>query len=392
MITVDKFLLQILNLPDSELRSIPSRDLKVLKSLAKIISSPNFITENQSKLLLKVLNENSSKLGESQADIFSLLNEPTWSKPFRLVDRTKKIYLTKDEPGIIIEFAFSSTLRKVITGIWKEISGLAQIDSGKIYRADLTEKNIVKIVDTFQSHGFDIDEKIEDFYKTIKSWSNEETKNQFLLTNIVHTNFQKSITQDLGLTTEINENIIRDRSNRYHYFVENSEKTPENLTEKIAFRKSNRVWINKTETPLDEVLSSLVILKRFPVLIVFDSNDHKKCLSELVNLNDNLEKLRIFDKVGIYFRLPNDEYGSQFNKFISEHQYNSQLDNTTNVVGVQSGKIPKFFLKTPWKPMSVISIGSSLRQTKTAVYVNNCDLIISYTDQEPIIETRHIWE
>ena len=392
MITVDKFLLQILNFPDSELRLIPSRDLKVMKSLAKIISSPNFITENQSKLLLKVLNENSSKLGESQADIFSLLNEPTWSKPFRLVDRTKKIYLTKDEPGIIIEFAFSSTLRKVITGVWKEISGLTQVNSGKIYRADLTEKNIVKIVDTFQSHGFDIDEKIEDFYKTIKSWSNEETKNQFLLTNIVHTNFQKSITQDLGLTTEINENIIRDRSNRYHYFVENPEKTPENLTEKIAFRKSNRVWINKSETPLDEVLSSLVNLKRFPVLIVFDSNDHKKCLAELTNLNDNLEKLRIFDKVGIYFRLPNDEYGSQFNKFIAEHQYNAQLDNTTNVVGVQSGKIPKFFLKTPWKPMSVISIGSSLRQTKTAVYVNNCDLVISYTDQEPIIETRHIWE
>jgi hypothetical protein len=135
-----------------------------------------------------------------------------------------------------------------------------------------------------------------------------------------------------------------------------------------------------------------VELNRLPVLLIFDINDHKKCLEELKNLHENLEENRIFDGVGIYFRLPSDEYGTQFNKVISDYQYNCQLDNTTNVVGVQNGKIPKFFLKNPWKPMSVISIGTTLRQTKTAVYANSCDLIISYTDKQPIIETIHTWE
>jgi hypothetical protein len=82
----------------------------------------------------------------------------------------------------------------------------------------------------------------------------------------------------------------------------------------------------------------------------------------------------------------------EFNKFIADKQYNAQLDQSTKIVGVQNGKIPKFFLKNDWKPMSVISIGSSLKQTKTAVYANCCDLIISYSDSQPIIETRTLWE
>lgn len=392
MTTIDKFLLQILNLPPEALCWVPARDLKVMKSLAKIILSPNFITENQGRLLLKILNENSGKIGELKSEILELVNEPSWSKPFRQIDKTRKIYLANDEPGIIIEFAFSSPLRKVINSMWNEISGITQINPGRLYRAELTEKNIVKLVEAFKHHEFEVDETIDSFYKTIKSWSKNEVKNQFLLTNISHSNFQKAITQDLGLETAIDKNIIKDRSNRYHYFVDEPEKNPENLTEKIAFRKNSKFWINKSETGLDEIIVSLLKLKRLPVLVVFDNNDYKSCFEELQNLHENLEKNGIFDGIGIYFRLPNDEYGSQFNKFIADHQYNCQLDSSTKVVGVQNGKIPKFFLKNAWKPMSVLSIGGSLKPTKTSVYANTCDLIISYTEQQPIIETRPIWE
>lgn len=391
MTTIDNILLQIVNGPEDKLSTIKSRDLKVLKSLAKIVLSPNFITENQGRLLIKILTENLDKITEISSEADTAIKSPSWSKQFRPIDRTKKMYLSNDEPAIIIEFAFSSPLRKLITGIWKDVAGLSQVNSGKIYRADLTEKNIVKLYETFEPHGFEITEKIHDFYKTIKSWSKNEVTNQFLLTNFSHTNFQKAITHDLGLETPIDQNIIRDRSVRYQYFVENPEENPKNLTEKIAFRKSSKIWISKSETSLDEIFSSLLKLKRLPTLVIFDHNDYKKCFEDLKNLHENLEKNRIFDGIGIYFRLPNDEQGIQFNKFIAEHQYNAQLDETTKIVGVQNGKIPKFFLKNAWKPMSVISIGSSLKQTKTAAYANCCDLIISYTDSQPLIETGNLW-
>jgi hypothetical protein len=395
MTTVDKLLLKVLNQPSDQLINVPSRDIKVLKSLGKIVSGNNFITENQGRLLLKILSENSEKFGDLKNEVIEDLKIPTWSKPFRSVDKTKKVYTgicSDGTPLLTIEFAFSSTIRKLLHANFKKISGIAQHTNGRIYTADLTEKNIVTVMELLDPYGFEFDEKIHNFYNTIKLWSEIEVKSQFLISNISHTNFQRHITADLGINTPLDDNIINDRAVRYQYFVEKSEKIPENLTEKIAYREKSKVWVNRKQYELADVFTSLLKLKRLPALVIFDYNDHKKCLEELAILNDSLEKNRIFDNVGIYFRLPNDEYGAEFNKFIADHQYNVQLDQTTKIVGVQNGKIPKFFLKNDWKPMSVIAIGSSLKQTKTAVYANCCDLIISYTDSQPIIETRTVWE
>jgi hypothetical protein len=392
MITVDKFLLNVLNTSGEVLSSLPSRDSKVLRSLAKIVNSPIFITENQSKLLIKILGEHRSKFEDSLSIV---LDNPTWSRPFRQVDKTKKLYLGTNpsgEPSIVIEFTFSSSIRKVLMDYSKKISTSILTSPGKFYYSDLTEKNIVGLVELLKKYDFSIDEKIQDFYKTIKSWSEIEVKNQFLLTNITHQTFQKTITNDLGLETAIDDTVIADRSLRYQYFYEKSEKIPENLVEKIAYRKNSKVWIDKKTVSLDDIVESLVKLRRLPLLVVFDNNNHNQCFEELQNLSKSLEKFGIFEDVGIYFRLPNDALGTQFNKFIANKKYNAALDNCTKIAGVQHGKIPKFFLKNEWKPMSVLAIGNSLRQTKTAVYANHCDLIISYTDTQPIIESRIQWE
>jgi hypothetical protein len=392
MTQIDKILIKILNLPDNDLMLVPRRELKILKNLGKLVSSPHFITENQGKLLMKILNENLRNFNGISDEISESLLTPSWSRIFRPVDKTKKIYLSTDNSTIVMEFAYSSVIRKVLQSIWRDLGNISQETSGKIYNIELTEKNIVKLVDTFKPLEFEIDEKIENFYKIIKSWSETEIKNKFLLSNFDHSNFQKLITSDLGIDTPISDDTIADRSVRYQYFLENPKKTPENLTEILAYRKNTKVWINKNSYSLEEILSSLKQIKRLPVLVIFDCNDHKKCYEELVDLHKSLEKTEIFENIGIYFRLDNDEGGSMFNKFIAENKYNAQLDETTTIVGVQNGKIPKFFLKSPWKPMSVISIGSSLKQTKTAVYANCCDLIISYTEQEPIIENKVLWE
>lgn len=393
MTTIDKLLIKIVNQSDPSVEEvIPKRDARVLRSLATAILTPGFITENQSKLLVKILTEHTDKFVQNLDELVESLITPSWSKLFREVDKTKKMYISSAEPLLVIEFAFSSAMRKSVTSSVKKINGLVQVASGKVYSADLTEENIETLVELLQPMGFEIEEKILDFYKIIKSWEKTEVKNQFLLTNITHINFQKQITADLGISTPINDNVISDRSTRYQYFHEKSGKNPEKLTEILAYRNSTKVWVDRNKWSLDEIIFSLTELKRLPVLVVFDNNDPKKCLAEMAILHESLENNSIYDNVGIYFRLPNDEVGSQFNKFISEHSYNCQLDNTTKVVGVQNGKIPKFFLKNEWRPMSVISVGNTLRQTKTSVYANLCDLIISHTDTQPIIETRNVWE
>lgn len=396
MTTVDQLLTRITNLTAPTIEEILSkRDARVLRSLSTTITSPKYITENQSRLLLKIFKENQAQIKIVDAEIDKVLESPSWSKVFRPIDTTKKLYietLPDGMPVLTIEFAFSASLRKLISSLNNSLSGLVQQTNGRKYHVDLTESNIVTLVDALTSHQFDIEENLKNYHKIIKSWSLEEVKNQFLLTNITHSNFQKQITADLGINTPLTQNIINDRSMRYQFFTENPKNFGENLTEQIANRSSSRVWISKKEVLLDDIFKSLQELKRFPMLVVFDAYDQKKCVEDFKNFAKILEKNGFFNDVGIYFRLSNSETGKEFNQIIAENQYNCQLTENTKIVGVQGGKIPKFLLKSDWKPMSVISIGNHLRNSKTAVYANCCDLIIAYTDVEPIVETRFTWQ
>ena len=143
---------------------------------------------------------------------------------------------------------------------------------------------------------------------------------------------------------------------------------------------------------MTEVIESLINLKRLPILVVFDTLVNNKYLENLEILSESLEKNGIVDNIGIYFRLPNDEVGKQFNQLIKDKQYNYPLDNTTQVAGVMSGKLPKFFLKNAWRPMSVIALDSrmGMRHGKTAVYSNCCDLIVEWADEPSVADLKVI--
>lgn len=395
MITADKLLLKIVSNHSEELEAaLPSRDVRVLVSLAKNISSATFITENQGRLLVKIFADNQKKLEFVAEEVASVLTATTWTSPFRSIEVIRKMYITHSlESSVIsVEFSFSASLRKLMQSLNKSLQNLVIHPNGKLYNADLTEKNIVTLIDALAEHDFEIEEYLENYYKIIKSWDEQAVKDQFKLTSIVHDNFQKQITADLGINTAIDENIIKDRSMRYQYFTEKTEKIPENLTEKIAARTTSKLWIDKRAVSLDEIFQSLTELKRFPALVVFDTVDQKKVVAEMQKFSESLLDAGIYDQIGIYFRLDNSENGKEFNQLIADRHYNVRLTTDTKIVGVQSGKIPKFLLKTDWKPMSVISIGNTLRHSKTAVYANCCDLIISYTDSEPIVDTRMAWE
>lgn len=133
-------------------------------------------------------------------------------------------------------------------------------------------------------------------------------------------------------------------------------------------------------------------LKRFPVLIVFDNWNTDQCFENLVKMEQSLAKTGISEHIGVYFRLDSQGTGKDFNTFIADKKYNAPLDEFTTVACVQSGKLPKFFVKDcKWTPKSVIVLGNNLRHSKTAVYSNRCDLVISFTDKQSIFDTASSW-
>jgi hypothetical protein len=396
MTTIDNLLTKIIsfNLPYLESK-LNRRDCDVLKSLNSNIVSHLFITENQGKLLTKILRENSKNLPNLSEEINLTLSDNLWSKPFRRIEQVKKMYLAKDlddELVINIDFTFNSQIRKILSQESKNIENLNQSASGKSYTADLSEKNIVALYELLLPLEFEIDEIIKNHYTTIKSWSEQVILDQFLLTSITHQNFQKHITADLGLNTAIDKNIINDRSVRYQYFTENPKNPGENLVEYIANRPKSKLWVDKKQFSLTDIFIALKQLRRLPCLVVFDVTDDEKTSKNLEILTTALENCDLGNSVGIYFRLNNTDHGKQFNQSISDRNYNNQLADRTEIVGVQNGKIPKFFLKNAWRPMSVVSLDNriGLRHGKTAVYSNCCDLIIEWADELTLIEKRVI--
>jgi len=388
MLTIDHFFTNFIASGEPSPESlVTTRDFKVLTSLHSSLKQGNFLTANQGDLLVRILTENKEKILTHYKNLEEVLELGLWSKPFRIIEVVRKIYLSSNaekDAKIIVEFTFSSSIRKIMQEITKKITGLEPVTNGKLYIADLDEKNIVLLVESLKPYKFSVDEKLIEYYNTIKSWKKEEIFSQYNISSIDNKNFQNAITEDLGLETPLTQAIINDRRIRYQYFCDPIE-TPKNLTEEIAMREKSVFWIGKNNHSLEEIFKSLVELKRFPCLVVFEGNNENQCFEDLQNLTENLEKNGIFEGVGIYFRLDNNEDGRKFNQHISEKKFNCPVDKETKIVGVQNGKIPKFLLKTDWKPMSIIALNHNLRNNKTSSYALSCDLIIYYSEKEPIL-------
>jgi len=394
--TVDKLLLKITSHTTPPVEEYMStKDARLAHSLTSAVKTPNFITENQASLLVKLLTNYSKHISLIDDESEKILSTPTWSKSFRIVEQIRRIYLHAAETGenvIFVEFTFSSVIRKILNNISKNIQGGVHTISSKLASVELTEKNIVVLLDGLKSQKFEIDQKIQDFYKIVKKWDLKEECSQLFFGENLYPSIKKSLDNEYDSTATNIDNLILDRSLRYQFFVKKTEKISENLEDFIVNRTQSKLWIDSSIHSLENLFKTLKSLNRLPALIVFDSWAGENCLANLKNLANSLEKNEIFDHVGIYFRLPNETSGKEFNALIGEKKYNNKLDNTTIIAGVQTGKLPKFFLKDcSWEPKSVIVLGNNLRHSKTAVYSNRCDLIISYSDKPSIFETSTGW-
>jgi len=399
MHTIDNLLLTILDCQDPNLeQTINAKDAKVLRSIGVSVNSSVFITENQSRLLIKLLRENCNTLTNLVSEIGDSLSNPTWSRRFRYIDQVRKLYIEKNhdqESRLVVEFTFNSEIRKLMGSLNGKVENFDSSSNGRLWFADLTEKNIVLLVDALQPMNFEIDEMIKHHYGTIKSWSLDLVKEQFAISNIDNKNFQTAITADLGIATEIDKNIINDRSMRYCYHVDGKKNPGENLVEYLANRPTTRIWVDKNQHSLADVLAALLELKRLPLLVVFDNMTNDKLINNLEILSNAVKTHGLDDAVGVYFRLPGQDLGKKFNGLIAQNNYNHRLDMDLKVAALSSGKIPKFFLNSTWKPMSVLGLDTrmGLRHGKTSVYTNCCDLVIEYAEEKSILEIRKIlWQ
>jgi hypothetical protein len=393
MTTIDKILKEIAGIGFENYKDVlPKRDVKILKNLSILINRPEYISENQGKLLIKILHENIEHFGNLIHDVSELLKTPLWSKPFREIQHTRKITISQAQTGekyIDIEFTFTANLKKIIQNLAKEVEGGIINTGTKVYRILLTEKNLMSTMHLLINYNFDISPEILGFYQTMKQWNKKEFEVDFEISSERGNSIKKLIATELGLEDEISDVILADRKIRFQYhFFPNFPKN--SLTNIIAARPESRIYIDSKAITLTQVITSLKELHRMPLLVVFNGYNESESIKNLENLEIAMKNSGITENIGIYFRFENNQQGKIFNQIIANNKYNAFLDEHTQVAGIIGGKIPKFFHTTSWKPQSVISFTNNLKHNKTSVYCNDCDLIIYYNEKQPLVTSSNV--
>lgn len=392
MITIDDLLTKIEKFGiDTLPPSVPNKDKRILKNLAKMIKMPAFITEAQGKLLIKILQENLEAFNFVGAELIPSLKLPTWSRAFRVNDIVRKISIEKvnNNPVIDVEFTFNKDVKKAILEALKNSEGSIHPtdNSGRHIQVTLTEKNLYNIVTGLKRFNFNKTEQVQSLFNDISKIDRKEVYKQFNLFSITNEKLLTKLTREVKTIDSNNQLLLEDRKIRYQYMLSNDPLPQDSLTNKIASRNGPKIFINSKDYSLLELGQSLKELNRMPVLFIFDEYNAPASLENLKALKQALDTLGARFNVGVYFRFKNEGDGETFNKLVSDYGYNQRLDEHNRVSVIPNGKIPKFFLTSDWYPKAVISFSNQFRNNKTSVYCNQCDLIIYYNTQPPVIGT-----
>lgn len=386
MKTIDTLLSDIVRIGVGRLdNSVPLRDKKILVSLEKQINFGNFLTKNQGDLLLKIIKENESAFRHLIGDEYKLIDIPTWSKPFRVIQPVRKIYRKKDSLfHFVVEFTWNKRLQQHMIDLSKELQGSMISSSNKTFTIPLTEKNIYLVLNKLGPLKFDISAEIDDFYRKIKTIIEDKMEPDELdykTNSLVY----KNLVADIGEHNVDNLVLLADRQLRFQYqFL--GLKTSTFLIEKIAQRKQSRIWIKESSVALKEIVSTISQLIRFPLLVMVNGHDSVDCLENIKKLQIALDQNNINYKPNVYFRFDNtNDNNIKFNSFVNENQLNNRLAADTKIVVLANNKLPKFVLQSAWYPKCVISFTNNFRTNKTSVWCDAVDLQIFYNDKQPLI-------
>ena len=384
MSTVDSLLPLIASNIKTVEHVIPKKDKRILLSMAKQLTVGVFLTENQGNLLIKIIKENITPMSTVIPDVENTIEEPTWSKSFREVNRFKKIFISSEFPNcFVVEFSFNTRLRDKISQANNFLRGnIASL--GSKYVITLSEENLLLIADLFRNDDFDIDPKISDFLQEIEEIK-KNTKNPFDIFDLKSEKVKSAVEQELSVEYLTNLRLLQDRKIRHQY--KNHQKIPEfSLEDKVANREGRKIFIHSEQTCFTQVVDALKKLNRLPAMLIFEGHNSVKDKKYLKLVENAVKELDIGNDIGIYFRYNKENDKEEFNQTISSLGYNKNLTGTTAIAGISNNKIPKFMIKSGWKPQTVISFTPSFKSNKSYVYCSDVDLIIYYGNNQPLDE------
>jgi len=384
------------------------RDKKILQNIASKTFKGVGLTDRQLAVVKKILLSNYAlQFADKGIDLFKSLEQ--LRGPLRELDRSTFIKIKKvsDVPQlnevinrgnfgsehkvIILRFPFNMSYARLVNDIKKKFSYDSRyLNYDNHYLFPYEEKYVYHLVHSFQSKIKDIDPELITAYDKICKI--KENSNQYIpgiydyeIRNVPK-EFVNFLHQDIGVPSKENLYLYKDRCKALSLehldqtAVQESLKSIDILSQKIASRNSFIVNINREKWTLDQVIRSLHTLHRFPLLVVLNE---KNALDDYHEIFVKLRLLYPSSAHAVMFRLPNQGVKNiEFNQRVTEDRTNNSIDENTKIVYINHKRVPKPLIKSRWQARAVISVRSEREHNQVQNFLEPYDLIIQYDREE----------
>lgn len=324
------------------------------------------LNHTQFNLGIELISKYRVGLTQHGVDVAQFLASPWSSRTIKNVIHMK-IYF--DQKKLLVnlltnEFSHKQTLTFLVA----ELSGSFD-KAANICSFDLHENNLVQVVTTIKKivadTELDIDPDLVQWYDKIIEAKNSKLNvpvlskinEQFRLLNAhpsavewFNTNVSDATNTIQALRTARQLSIPIDTE------ITNDLKFNSPLSTTIATSNASIININSNTSKyhLSDMIDSICELKHLPVLVIV--NDTSGVYELVKSVTSHFVSNGVpSDKINVFFRLVADNPEAlAFNSYIKDNGFNNRIDDTTQVVIIENGRLPKPIVRSNFKHFSAV--------------------------------------
>lgn len=334
--------------------NVVSKDKAVLYSFNSQMRKSLAFTEKQAELAIKILDRNRSSFQEIK-NFNELLSVPSYKHPFRIVDTSKIVSIVQLDSSdfISIKFPYNPKIDSALSSTRKLYN-----KKTKSFLLELSEANILRVVDVLRDFDFDISNELISYYDQIKEIKNNP-ENYLPLADfedrVVLRNSNKKIVSYFDSCS--NNQVIHDAvlcksmgllfSHTLEEHLKNLKIDP--LTKALLNSKQRRFEV-KNYNNID-ISKSLQAIDQWPVLVIMNDDDESQVtLSQWIHSLTSIGVAQ--EEMSVLFR---SNTNKSFNDFVRDHCLNNLVTEKTKVVFIKQ-KMPKILQRMDFYPKIIISL------------------------------------
>lgn len=374
---------------------VSGHDYTILDSMANQLAyNQGQLTEKHGTLALRILSKNRDRILVQIPTLDTLLKEPKWKFPFRVLPKNKNISIVTDQnhSKILVEFPYEEP---IVEAFRKRNQDVHELHKGiwdhelKKWSFGFTENTIEYLGNMLLDKEFRADDEFMSLYAQIKEVHQDienvlpmlvETANGFEIKN-AHPKIEQPKTKNLaealfwardyGVTTW-DDHIDHRIKNELNSLI----------TAVLSSTGKKHAWFDSTKVNI-EYFTDLINYGG-PAMVIIPGGSGIETIRQW---NEFALKIGIkSEDMSVMFRLPNEQ--SEFNLYVKDQNLNNPISDNTRIVFV-STKVTKPLIKSGIKFGTIINLGYyQYMHFSMSTVVENAQNLVYYSMKEPAQNKR----